>query len=43
LIYGVYQQMGVGNVAALAPLGGAAVGVLDWFLWRSRRHKGVND
>ena len=29
------QQLGVGNVAALAHLGGAAVGVGAWLLWRT--------
>ncbi len=31
----IQQQMGVGNVAALAHLGGAAVGVGAWLLWRA--------
>jgi membrane associated rhomboid family serine protease len=29
------QHLGVGNVAAWAHLGGAAVGAVAWFLWRS--------
>ncbi len=29
------EQMGLGNIAALAHLGGAAVGVAAWLLWRS--------
>ncbi|HEY3248812.1 MAG TPA: rhomboid family intramembrane serine protease [bacterium] len=33
---GAWQQIaGVGNVSALAHLGGAAAGVLFWFVWRS--------
>ncbi|MBN2580806.1 MAG: rhomboid family intramembrane serine protease, partial [Pirellulales bacterium] len=35
LLFVVHQQLGVGNVAALAHLGGAAVGVVAWLLWRA--------
>ena len=34
-LYVFEQHLGVGNVAALAHLGGAAVGVVAWLLWRS--------
>jgi membrane associated rhomboid family serine protease len=30
------QQMGIGNVAALAHLGGALAGVVAWLLWRTK-------
>ena len=30
------QQMGVGNVAALAHMGGALAGVAAWFVWRTK-------
>ena len=33
------QKLGIGNVAAFAHLGGAAVGVAAWLLWRSRSLK----
>lgn len=29
------EQLGIGNIAAMAHLGGAAVGVVAWLLWRS--------
>ena len=32
----VEQQMGIGNVAALAHLGGAAAGVVAWLLWGAK-------
>ncbi len=32
--YAFEEQMGIGNVAALAHLGGAAVGVAAWCFWR---------
>lgn len=34
LVLAVEQRMGVGNVAALAHLGGAAAGVVAWLVWR---------
>ncbi len=35
LLFVIEQEMGIGNVAALAHLGGAAVGALAWIVWRS--------
>jgi membrane associated rhomboid family serine protease len=35
-VLAVEERMGIGNVAALAHLGGAAVGVAAWFIWRVR-------
>jgi len=35
IFYVFEEQCGIGNVAALAHLGGAAVGVVAWLLWRS--------
>ena len=34
-LYVFEQHLGIGNVAALAHLGGAAVGAVAWLLWRS--------
>ena len=36
LLFVVQQQAGVSNIAARAHLGGAAVGVAAWILWRAR-------
>jgi membrane associated rhomboid family serine protease len=36
LLFVVEEQAGVSNIAALAHLGGAAVGVAAWILWRAR-------
>jgi membrane associated rhomboid family serine protease len=35
LFYAVEQHYGVGNVAALAHLGGAAIGFVAWLLWQA--------
>jgi membrane associated rhomboid family serine protease len=37
LLLAYERQLGVGQVAALAHLGGAAVGVVAWLLWRAGR------
>ena len=38
-VYVLEQQAGIGNVAALAHLGGAAVGVAAWALWHARNRQ----
>ena len=35
-LFAFEQKLGVGNVAAFAHLGGAAVGLAAWLLWRTR-------
>ena len=39
-LYVFEQHLGIGNVAALAHLGGAAVGAVAWLLWRSNSPTG---
>jgi membrane associated rhomboid family serine protease len=43
LVLVMYQQMGISNVAALAHLGGAAMGVAAWLYWRFGKPAGENE